>query len=178
MTRFASAVVRALIMPIGAIALTGSIFAADSVPRAVADLAEHNPIAQLRHDAEKGNEKAQYMLGCCYNGDYGLAQDSIEAAKWWGKAAANGVADAQYCLGLCYYKGQGVAKDVAAAAKWWRTAADHDQPDAQYFLGLIYYVGMGVPRSPSLAIYWLHKSADAGNLVAVDMLAKLDPSSR
>jgi TPR repeat protein len=151
----------------------GEAFAADNAGPADAVVAENGPIAQLRRDAEHGNETAEYVLGCCYNGDRGFVRNPAEAAKWWGMAAAKGVADAQYCLGLSYYLGQGVARNVSEAAKWWTLAANQDHPDAQYFLGLSYRVGLGVPKNLTLASYWLNKSASHGNREALEMLKKM-----
>ena len=172
-TRLAGAVSRWLIVLVGAFVFTAVNFAADCPPQSAAELAEHNPIAELRVDAEKGNSRAQFMLGCCYNGDFGLPQDSIEAARWWKKAAANGHSEAEYCLGLCYYQGQGVPKDIAEGARWWRKAADQGHANAEYFLGLVYRAGLGVPKSTSLATYWLNKSANSGVEAAAEALAEI-----
>jgi TPR repeat protein len=150
--------------------------AADSAVSSVPAVALRNPLEQLRKDAEQGDEKAEYLLGCCYNGDQGLERNPAEAVKWWGKAAAKGVADAQYCLGLSYYLGQGVSRDLAEAAKWWKKAADQDHADAQYFLALSYRSGLGVPRSPPMASYWLNRAASQGSKAAVEMLRKIGPS--
>ena len=132
-----------------------------------------NPIDLLLKDAESGNTKAQYVLGCCYNGDHGFARDPAKAAKWWRMAAAKGLADAQFCLGLSCFLGEGVPKDIVEAAKWWKRAADQDQMDAQYFLGLSYHTGLGVPKSRPLAIYWLKKSADHGSKPAQELLREI-----
>jgi TPR repeat protein len=69
--------------------------------------------------AEKGGADAQYMLGFCYDNGEGVAKDSVEAVKWFRKAAERGHAFAQYKLGRCYYQGDGVAKDYAEAYAWW-----------------------------------------------------------
>lgn len=140
---------------------------ADAVP------AEGNPIDQLRKDAEHGNAKAQYVLGCCYNGDHGFSRDPVQAAKWWGMAAAKGLSDAQFCLGLSCFLGEGVPRDIAGAVKWWRKAADQDQVDAQYFLGLSYHAGLGVLKDRQLAIYWLQKSASHGSKPAQALLKEI-----
>ena len=47
-----------------------------------------------------------------------------EAAKWYRKAAEQGLAGAQYCLGACYNNGEGVEQDFEEAAKWFRKAAE------------------------------------------------------
>jgi uncharacterized protein len=162
-----------IVVLIAAIIAPGEAFAADSANEAAAPVTENGPLAQLRRDAERGNETAEYVLGCCYNGDRGFERNPAEAAKWWAMAAAKGVADAQYCLGLSYYLGEGVAKDTVKAAKWWTKAANQDHADAQYFLGLSYRTGIGVPKNLFLAAYWLNKSASHGNSEAVELLRKI-----
>ena len=59
----------------------------------------------------------------------GVAQSYEKAAKWYQKAADQGVAKAQYNLGNCYRLGQGVAQSYEKAAKWYQKAAD--QGDAE-----------------------------------------------
>lgn len=161
---------RLLIALISATPFAGGIRAADTVPPPDARVAESDPVAELKRDAEQGNVKAQYVLGCCYNGDHGFQRDPAKAAIWWGKAAANGLADAQFCLGLSCFMGEGVPKDPAAAVNWWRKAASQEHPDAQYFLGLSYRTGIGVPRSEPLAVFWLQKSAIHGSKAAIEQL--------
>ena len=48
----------------------------------------------------------------------GVAQDDVEAAKWYRKAAEQGYAAAQSNLGEMYRDGRGVAKDDVEAYKW------------------------------------------------------------
>lgn len=136
---------------------------------------DSNPIAELKHDAEQGNPKAQYILGCCYNGDHGFTRDPAEAAIWWRKAAANGVANAQFCLGLSFFAGEGVPKNMAEAARWWKMAAEQGHPDAQYFLGLCYSAGLGAPKSTAQAIFWLQKAASHGIQAASKLLSQMGP---
>ena len=165
-----------LVILIAATLGCGEGLAADSAVSADVAVAQVNPLEQLRRDAVQGNAKAQYLLGCCFNGDQGLERNPAEAAKWWGKAAERGVADAQYCLGLSYYLGQGVNRDPVEAAKWWKKAADQDHADAQYFLALSYRAGLGVPRSPPMASYWLNRAAGLGSKAALAMLKQIEPS--
>jgi uncharacterized protein len=157
-------------------AADGATFAADSVKPEESASDPSIPIDQLRRDAEQGSGKAQYLLGCCYNGEYGFTIDYAKAAKWWEKAAAGGIADAQFCIGLCYSLGQGVPKDAAVASKWWKLAAEQDQADAQYFLGLSYSAGLGVTKNPAQAISWLNRAARNGNSAALEALRKMGSS--
>jgi TPR repeat protein len=175
MGRSFGAVLSPSVILTAAILIAGETHAAEAVRPSDSALDKTLPFEQLRKDAEQGNEKAEYLLGCCYNGDHGFPKDSVEAAKWWERAAAKGMADAQYCLGLSYYLGQGVLKDATAAAKWWRLAAGQEHAEAQYFLGLSYCVGRGVPKSLDLAVFWLNKSAKNGDKAAQEALGKLNP---
>jgi len=149
------------------------VLAADGSKPVEPNATKDGPVSELRREAEHGDFNAQYLLGCCYNGDFGCPKDPVEASKWWKKAAEKGVADAQYCLGLSLYLGQGVHKDTVEAAKWWRRAAVQNHADAQYFLGLSYCAGLGVQKSTPLAIYWLHRSASQGNKAALELLSKI-----
>jgi Sel1 repeat len=111
-----------------------------------------------RRMAEMGYAPAQYNLGVVYAKGRGVAQDYVEAAKWYRLAADQGHAAAQYSLGGLYATGQGVAQDYVEAAKWYRLAADQGDPDAQYRLGLMYTLGQGVPPDDVRAHMWLNLS--------------------
>jgi TPR repeat protein len=69
-----------------------------------------------------GNAAAQYNLGRCYYYDEGVAEDTVEAAKWYRKAAEQGDDEAQHNLGVCYEYGRGVTEDKVEAVKWYRKA--------------------------------------------------------
>jgi TPR repeat protein len=175
MIRTNGAVSLALAVLVFGTAGAGTVRAADGGTPRDPIPAQFNPMVELRKDAESGNVRAQYVLGCCYNGDHGFPRDPVEAARWWGTAAANGLADAQFSFGMSCFFGDGVLKDAAEAAKWWKKAADQEQPDAQYFLGLSYCTGVGVPKNTPLAIYWLKKSAGHGTKAATEILKEIGP---
>jgi hypothetical protein len=54
----------------------------------------------------------------------GVAQNDVEAARWFRKAAVRGDAGAQYNLGNMFDQGRGVAQSEVEAARWYRKAAD------------------------------------------------------
>jgi uncharacterized protein len=89
-----------------------------------------------------------------------------EAAKWFRKAADQGLAVAQSELGVSYRSGRGVTQDDAEAAKWFRKAADQGDDKGQYNLGLLYASGQGVPQDYVLAHMWFNLSAAQGNQLA------------
>ncbi|MGJ4996962.1 tetratricopeptide repeat protein [Bradyrhizobium sp. HKCCYLS3077] len=73
--------------------------------------------------AERGNARAQTMLGFLYETGQGVPQAYDAAAYWYRHAAEQGDTAAQYRLGLAYDKGHGVPRDDIAAYKWLNLAA-------------------------------------------------------
>jgi len=112
--------------------------------------------------AEKGNAKAQYILGGMYSEGLGGVQDYREAVKWYRLAAEQGDAKAQYHLGVVYHFGRGVPQDHKEAVKWSKIAAEQGLAEAQYNLGLMYYHGEGIPQDYVLAYMWWNLSGSQG----------------
>ncbi|MBR2209565.1 MAG: sel1 repeat family protein, partial [Synergistaceae bacterium] len=101
-----------------------------------------------KRKAEAGNATAQYNLGIIYyNGYEGVKQNKSEAAKWYLKAAKQGIPEAQHNIALMYYDGEGVPKNKSEALKWWRRAAEQGVAEAQYNLGFLYGTGEGVKQN-------------------------------
>ena len=86
----------------------------------------------------------------------GVPQDDTEAAKWYRKAAEQGIAEVQYSLGQMYRRGQGVPQDNAEAAKWYRRAAEQGYASAQSNFGGMYFSGEGVKQDNVLAHMWVN----------------------
>lgn len=77
----------------------------------------------LRTVAEQGNSGAQATLALAYDTGHGVAQDSVEAVRWYRLAAAQGERSAQYNLAGMYDVGQGTAQDVVRAYMWFDLSA-------------------------------------------------------
>ena len=88
-----------------------------------------------------------------------MAQDYIEAAKWYRKAAEQGDARAQHNLGILCGNGEGVPQNSEEAAKWFRKAAEQGVARSQYNLGLMYSNGDGVPKNYERAYAWINLAA-------------------
>ncbi len=116
--------------------------------------------------AERGDMKAQFVLGYCYKEGQGVAQDYTQAVHWYRKSAEQGDPDAQCSLGWSYFKGQGVPQDYTQAVYWYRKSADQGDANAQLYLGYCYNYGQGVAQDYTQAVYWYRKSAEQGNAVA------------
>src|SRR5579859_3283169 len=89
-----------------------------------------NYFDEIKAKAEAGDANAQdkladnYEWGINYSDGSGTTTNLSEAAKWYHKAADQGLASDQFMLGCCYENGSGVSKDMTEAAKWWRKAAE------------------------------------------------------
>jgi TPR repeat protein len=97
---------------------TGLSYRADNYRRGL-PVANH----RLQVLAERGDARAQTLLGLAYATGRGVPQYFSAAVYWYQRAAEQGNPNAQYLLGLAYDKGQGVAQDKIIAEKWLNLAA-------------------------------------------------------
>jgi TPR repeat protein len=115
--------------------------------------------------AESGNPRAQFGVGSTALKLEGAEAFSY-AAKWFAKAAAQGLAEAQCCLGHMYGQGAGVEKDYGKAVELFQQAAEQGLAQAQFYLGGCYQCGNGVEKNQALALEWMEKAADRGHVEA------------
>ena len=92
-----------------------------------------------------------------------MAQDDAEAAKWYRKAAEQGLAQAQLNLGECYRNGEGVDRDASEAVNLYRKAAAQGHAGGQCNLGLCYCRGVGVTNDYVEAYKWLSLASAQGD---------------
>jgi TPR repeat protein len=118
---------------------------------------------KLKTAAEKGNKKAQYRLGRCYDKGHGVEESNELAFKWYAKSAAQDYAKAQYQMGKCYKKGKGVPKDHKKAYTYFFKAAKQDNADAQIALAECYMKGKGIAADPAKAKSWAKKAVKNEN---------------
>ena len=123
-------------------------------------------LREIKPLAERGNAKAQLILGIMYGEGEGVPKNHREAARWYRKAAEQGNADAQASLGALYTLGQGVPLNYREATKWYRKAAVQGNPAAQHNLGIMYKEGLGVPRNYTLAYMWIRLAENRGKKTA------------
>ena len=119
-------------------------------------------VERCRQDAERGDCKAQYLLGDCYENGKGVQKDHAEAAKWFRKAAEQGHPQAQFELGSLYENGWGVEEDMEEAIKWLVLAAEQGINEAAYDLALIHAHGDGVEKDLHEAAKWYQMAAERG----------------
>ncbi len=148
--------------------------AQDSLSASCAYVSVLSPLEDLLRCAEQGNPRVQLTLGLKYASGDGIAEDDVEAVRWFRAAAEGGGARAQYNLGVMYTSGEGVARDDAEAVRLFRLAAQQGHVRAQYSLGVMYDNGDGVPEDDAEAALWYQRAADQGHIEAA--LALSDPS--
>lgn len=112
--------------------------------------------------ANAGDAKAQHDLGMLHLTGRFVKKDSAEAAKWFERAAVQGLANAQFNLGVLYERGEGLAQNDRLAFFWYQSAAEQGMVRAQHNLATAYAQGRGIAKNYSKAIDWYTKSANAG----------------
>jgi transcriptional regulator GlxA family with amidase domain len=100
----------------------------------------HKGVQWLQKSADQGNQIALEFINSAVVQDY-IARHYLNgenyttAAKWFKKAAEQGIADAQFRLGLMYFLGnKGVPENRQLAISWLKKAALQGHAQAQEFL--------------------------------------------
>ncbi len=134
---------------------------------------------EVSQSAERGDPHAQFELGWVYANGIGVGTNTSEAAKWYRKAAEQGLADAQFNLGhLMFLTGQGMKQkgdgsltvDIIGAESWFRKAAEQGHGDAQTELGLI---KLFFRKDYADAEKWLRKGAAQNHAGAEYLLGSM-----
>ena len=125
--------------------------------------------------AEKGDAKAQALLGEMHGSGSGVPQDHAKAALWYRKAALQGNVQAQTSLGVMYEKGIGVPQDDKEAVSWYHKAAEQGHGEALYILGGIYERGQGTVQADLVQAHkWFNLAVVAGFEVAQDNMEEIE----
>jgi TPR repeat protein len=112
--------------------------------------------------AEKGYDRAQYMLGVCYREGMGVEKSMERAMIYIFDAAVQGLAEAQYEMGEMHGEKGGLLMCQQEAFLWYRAAARNGHIEAQYKAGNCYYNGVGVARNYDVAVELYRIAAEAG----------------
>jgi len=94
-----------------------------------------------------------------YDRGEGVSQNDELAAKWFEKAATQGLSAAQHNLAIRYENGRGVEQSDRSARRWFLAAARHGDETAFYSLGINYLFGEGVRDEKKLAARWFRASS-------------------
>ncbi|CAG8639397.1 4038_t:CDS:2 [Paraglomus brasilianum] len=112
----------------------------------------------------KGNRKATYWLGLCYENGFGeVAANSRTALTYYIQAAKSGYPVAQCKVGRIYEEGVVVTKDMVSAIKFYEKAAKHDNLVALSQLAEIYENGIYVRKDLKKAMLLYKQIVDTGS---------------
>jgi TPR repeat protein len=124
--------------------------------------------------AEKGDAKAQFVLGEVYRDGRGIGRDLEQAASWYEKAARQGHTGAMVRLAEAYRAGAGVKADDKMAVAWCQKAADAGDVGGLGLLGVSYLQGRGVEKDVKRARALLEKGASLKSGFCFFWLATLE----
>ena len=113
--------------------------------------------------AGMGCAHSKGVLGRCYCGGFGVAEDIAKAFELGRESAAAGSCMGQFLVGKCYETGLGVEQDDAEAVRWYMLAAELGHADAQCNLGAMFDEGEGVAQDRAEALRWYIVAAQQGD---------------
>lgn len=105
--------------------------------------------------AEKGNVKAQTVLGVMYREGQGVQKNSLQAIKWFSLAAKQGFGQAQTELGVMFMSDDNF-QNYKKAKELFLLAAGQAEAKAMFILGSLYASAWGVPFDPMRAYMWFN----------------------
>ncbi len=120
----------------------------------------------IREKADKGDAKAQYVLGWMYFTGQPVEKNNQQAVQWMTKAANQNFKFAQTQLGLMYLAAKDIPDNYALAREWLTKGADRREADALNALGVIYSEGLGVKANGEEATKYFRGAADGGFAMA------------
>jgi localization factor PodJL len=116
----------------------------------------------LRMAAVKGDPTAAYEIGVRFAEGRGVAANFEEAAKWYQRAADNGVVMASFRLGTLYEKGLGLKKNLDTARRYYVIAAERGNGKAMHNIAVLDADGGGKGPDYKSASEWFRKAAVHG----------------
>lgn len=156
------AVVTILVYPLELGVTANSNFVGDECPEGG---------TKWRSLAERGDARAQFKLGVCYESDQ---HDPAEAIRWYRRAAAQGHQVAMWNLYDMYRRHAGIPHGRQAAYDWLRQAAENGDAVAQYLVAEASIYAIDEPPNLVKAYMWLTLSAKQGFPVAMHERELLD----
>lgn len=114
------------------------------------------PVREVAPPAtDYGDADVQFSMGLKFANGEGAAQDFVQAAEWYRKAAHQDHSLAQFNLGVMCAQGQGMSRDDAQSVVWFGRAARQGDAGAQFNLGKSYHrasFGGGLEAAPESRI--------------------------
>jgi TPR repeat protein len=135
-------------------------------------LAGGDAASKVRSIAESGVPAMQLAWGRMLLAGHGVAQDPVEALKWFSLAAEAGDVVAMNMVGRCHEMGWGTVASATTAAGFYRRSAERGFAWAQFNLAMLLFDGNGVAEDRSGALTLFLRAARGGNPKAMNMLGR------
>ena len=110
-------------------------------------------------EAEGGDAKSQYELGCLYSDGEIVKRSYIKAMMWMKRAARQGYLPALEYLGRCFSHLCNQRPKYARARMWLKRAAKQGSLEARCGLACLYLFGHGVAVDEAKAVALLKEAA-------------------
>jgi hypothetical protein len=117
-------------------------------------------IRRLRHEADKGDAKAQVRYGIALREGKGVSENKSEAVRYFKLAADQGDPSGQYGYGSCLETGCGITRDIQEAAKFIKLSADQSYPAALSRYGRYLFNGFGIEQDVNEAVKYFQISVE------------------
>jgi localization factor PodJL len=135
--------------------------ARSSEPAAV-DKAPTGIAEALWQAARSGDRVAAFVVASKFLDGREVGRNEAEAARWFERAAAQGLAPAQYRLATLYERGSGVARDAAKAGRLYEQAAVQGNIRAMHNLAVLMTGSSGHAVDMAGAARWFREAALQG----------------
>lgn len=131
-----------------------------------------NALKEFQPAAEKGDARAQVILGQMFRSGRGVPHDAVQAEKWFRLAAAQGNSVAQYEIGRDLVNG--IDDREVEGVKLLQASAMQNNINAMEVLGSVYADERGgASRDANEALKWFSKAAARGSRHAQAEIALL-----
>lgn len=127
----------------------------------------------LRILADRGNPRAQVMLGMMYESGHGVPQDEGEARRLYEMAAAQGHSPSFGRLGRMYEFGRGGTQDVAKAVDLYERGIAAGDDWSAFMRAFQYETGEGAEHNMAEAVRLYRLAAEQGHTRAITRLGIL-----
>ena len=128
-------------------------------------------VAACTKEAEAGGAVAERTLGLMYDKGHGVAENPVDAVKWYRRAASND-AEAQFLLSHMLEIGRGATRNDAESVVLLREAASGGVLRAQQTLAYRLENGAGIKKNETEAVLWYRRGAEHGDVISQQKLAE------
>lgn len=123
-------------------------------------------VQELQLSAQRGDARAQVLIGEIYEFGAGVSANQLIAAQWYQMAANQDEPEAQFYLGIMYDRGIGLNSNPAEALQWLFKSAEQGHEKAQIALAGIYLKEKDLRQEFARRIARYRQNAEKGNAAA------------